>query len=178
MDVLKPFQRLLNHRSGILGWVGIGVTSFRFRGSCTALKYSTKKDFAGAGLCCRLTLDGEKTMPLWDFLKCSKQGLGRTQRTLKEVDGRNLIFLETTDNLSSRSSHEDTTEMLSFRLFWFYSCEDKWIHRLYLMLCIVSDVGISVVLLCDYFFPLCLIISQTIGWRNHQLPPWVREYCV
>lgn len=70
---LSPFKDFSTIGVEFWAGVGIGVTSFRFRGSCTALKYSTKKDFAGAGLCCRLTLDGEKTMPLWDFLKCSKQ---------------------------------------------------------------------------------------------------------
>ncbi|KAL1270067.1 hypothetical protein QQF64_032356 [Cirrhinus molitorella] len=36
-------------------------------------------------------------------------------------------------------SREDTTEMLQLGL------EDKWIHRPYLILCIVSDVEFSVV---------------------------------
>lgn len=61
---LSPFKDFSTIGVEFWAGVGIGVTSFRFRGRWTALKYSTKKDFAGAGLCCRLTLDGEKTMPL------------------------------------------------------------------------------------------------------------------
>lgn len=52
-----------------------------------------------------------------------------------------------------------------------------WIHRPYLMLCIVSDVGISVVLLCNCFFPsssmylLCSLIAQLLVDRTISYPP-------
>lgn len=56
--------------------------------------------------------------------------------------------------------------------FFCFSCEEKLIHRPYLMLCIVSEVGIGVVWFVFFpLYPLCSHIAQLLVDRAISYPP-------
>lgn len=182
LNVLKPFQRLPNHRRQILGWSWNWhdmqiLKALDLDAGGQHLNTQHKKDFARAGLCCLFTLNGEMTMPLyetfWSAAKHSRQlweqGLGRMQRTWND-----LIFLETTANLSSPSVMRTPQKCRNFSVSTAVRISGFTGHTSCFALCLIRGS-----VLCCYVIifspssicPLCSLLTQLLVDRTISYPP-------